>query len=62
MNIKIENPALNTFIGLVQIQDVKFWGVTSNVTWDVAWGIWILIKKQITESVSKLLDEFIKPN
>jgi hypothetical protein len=29
---------------------------------DVAWGIRILIKKQITESVSKPRDEFIKPN
>jgi hypothetical protein len=28
----------------------------------VAWGVRILIKKQITEFVSKPRDEFIKPN
>ena len=37
---------------------VKFWGVTSGV----AMGVQILIKKQITESISKPRDEFIKPN
>jgi hypothetical protein len=28
----------------------------------VVWGVRILIKKQITESVSNPRDEFIKPN
>ena len=32
------------------------------VTWDVAWGVRILIKKQIIESVGKPRDEFIKSN
>ena len=44
------------------MQCVKFLGVTSDVTWSAAWGVRILIKKQITESVSKPRDEFIKSN
>ena len=44
------------------MQCVKFLGVTSDVTWSAAWGVRILIKKQITESVSKPRDEFIKHN
>ena len=42
--------------------NLKFWGVTSGVTLGVAWGVWILIKKQITKSVSNPRDKFIKPN
>jgi hypothetical protein len=34
------------------MQGLKF-SCTSDVTWGVAWGVRILIKKQITDSVSK---------
>jgi hypothetical protein len=44
--------------GSVWIQGLKF----RRCTWGICRDIRILIKKQITESVSNLQDEFIKPN
>jgi hypothetical protein len=44
-----------TILGLVKFQSLKFW-----VSWRCRMGCLNANKKQITESVSKLRDEFIK--
>ena len=51
-----------TTIGVFRSKGVKFSRVTSDIIQSVTMDVRALIKKLITESVSKLRDEFIKPN
>jgi hypothetical protein len=44
------------------IQEVKFRGVTSDVTWGVTSSVQIVIIKQIIEVLRNPRDEFIKLN
>jgi hypothetical protein len=41
-------------MALFRSRAVKFWEVTSDVSWDVGWGVQILIKKLIIELACKL--------
>jgi hypothetical protein len=48
--------------GVFKSSGEKFYGVTSDVSWDIRRSVQILIKKLITELAWKPRDEFIKAN